>query len=171
MKITKGYLKRIIKEELEKELKTTPANEESKFMTNIEKLQGILARHELDAATTGTDDWSTDAGGDAAWDNYREARDAVLADPEYKDLEKYFVGFKVKTDNDKILTISRLSLPEGEFGYGANSAVYLMLSDPNDLTKKGKHRFALGKPREMDSIMVQEDYVDPEKVKEVIGKE
>ena len=164
MKITKGYLKRIIKEELEKELKTTPANEESKFMTNIEKLQGILARHELDAATTGTDDWSTDAGGDAAWDNYREARDAVLADPEYKDLEKYFVGFKVKTDNDKILTISRLDLPTGE--YEAQARVYLMLSDPNDLTKKGR-------PREVVSIMIEQDYgyeTAESKVKEVIGK-
>ena len=157
--LMEGFNKFLTEQE---ELEAPLDDEKSMFMDNVKKLQKVLERHELGQATLGTYDPQDFGDSDAAWDHYREVREQVLEDPEYKALVKYFEGLKVKTDYDKILTISSVSVIEGEFEAGG--AAYLILSDPDDLTKKGI-------PRKADSIMIEEDYESASfKVKEIMSE-
>ena len=167
MKLTKSLLKKLIIEQISEmdseELEAPPDDEKSMFMDNVKKLQKVLERFEFDQATLGTYDPQGFGDSEKAWENYRKVRDDLLGDAEYIALVKYFEGLKVKTDYDKILTISSVEVTPGEFEAG--SAAYLILSDPKaKLTKKGT-------PRKVDSIMIEEDYESASfKVKEVMSE-
>ena len=155
MRIIITKLRQIVREEL---INESSGDAMAQFRSAVKTIQAVLSKYDLAGSTNGTYNPLEVEYEHDPWSVYNDTRSQVLEDPNFQRAARSLIGLRVVMANDSAGVIDSVTIPDGE--HEAESSVYIGMSDPGSLAKKGKPRF-------VNSITVEYDYVYLDDVVEV----